>query len=105
MNIPFLGAVPLDPRIGVACDYGESFFDAYPESPACEGLMGIIHRLREQMGLPPLEGYEEDVTVEGWMYVTQSVSLSLSIQLSFICIRGVSLIESHTAVHVAIMGF
>lgn len=56
MGIPFLGAVPLDPRIGVACDYGESFFDAYPESPACEGLMGIIGKLREGMGLPPLEG-------------------------------------------------
>ncbi|KAH8147869.1 uncharacterized protein LAJ45_07970 [Morchella importuna] len=62
MNIPFLGAVPLDPRIGVACDYGESFFDAYPESPACEGLMGIIGKLREGMGLPPLEseGVEEE---------------------------------------------
>lgn len=66
MNIPFLGAVPLDPRIGVACDYGESFFDAYPESPACEGLMGIIHKLRGNMGLPPLEGYEEEsIEVEG----------------------------------------
>lgn len=58
MGIPFLGAVPLDPRIGIACDYGESFFDAYPESPACEGLMGIIQKLRAQMGLPPLELYE-----------------------------------------------
>lgn len=55
MGIPFLGAVPLDPRIGIACDYGQSFFDAYPESPACEGLMEIIKVLREQMGLPPLE--------------------------------------------------
>lgn len=60
MGIPFLGAVPLDPRIGIACDYGESFFDAYPESPACEGLMGIIQKLRDQMGLPPLELYEEE---------------------------------------------
>lgn len=23
MGIPFLGAVPLDPRVGMACDYGE----------------------------------------------------------------------------------
>ncbi|KAG0128981.1 P-loop containing nucleoside triphosphate hydrolase protein [Tuber indicum] len=60
MGIPFLGAVPLDPRIGIACDYGESFFDAYPESPACEGLMNIIKGLRGQMGLPPSQdGVEE----------------------------------------------
>ena len=60
MNIPFLGAVPLDPRIGIACDYGVSFFDAYPESPACEGLMSIIKGLRGQMGLSPSQdGVEE----------------------------------------------
>lgn len=64
MKIPFLGAVPLDPRIGIACDYGESFFDSYPESPACEGLMGIIQNLRNQMGLPPLELYEEGMEVD-----------------------------------------
>lgn len=59
MGVPFLGAVPLDPRIGVACDYGESFFDAYPESPACDGLMGIIRGLREQIGMEMKEEYEE----------------------------------------------
>jgi len=59
MGVPFLGAVPLDPRIGVACDYGESFFNTYPESPACDGLMGIIRGLREQMGLEEMEEYEE----------------------------------------------
>ncbi|KAL7276171.1 cytosolic Fe-S cluster assembly factor nbp35 [Rhizina undulata] len=58
MGIPFLGAVPLDPRIGVACDYGESFFDAYPESPAYENLMGVIRALREQIGLPAAEEEE-----------------------------------------------
>jgi len=59
MDVPFLGAVPLDPRIGIACDYGTSFFDAYPESPACDGLMGIISGLRDQMGLSPLLDCEE----------------------------------------------
>jgi hypothetical protein len=52
MNIPFLGAVPLDPRIGMACDYGESFFDAWPDSPACSALKGVIRRVGEEMGLP-----------------------------------------------------
>lgn len=51
MDIPFLGAVPLDPRIGQACDYGESFFDAFPESPACKALKDVVRGLGKQMGL------------------------------------------------------
>lgn len=51
MDIPFLGAVPLDPRIGMACDYGESFFDSFPDSPACKALKGVVQRLADQLGL------------------------------------------------------
>lgn len=51
MNVPFLGAVPLDPRIGQACDYGESFFDACPDSPAVEALREVVRGLAEQLGL------------------------------------------------------
>ena len=29
MNIPFLGAVPPDPRIGMACGFGQSFMDSF----------------------------------------------------------------------------
>ncbi|KAF2108058.1 cytosolic Fe-S cluster assembly factor NBP35 [Lophiotrema nucula] len=50
-GIPFLGKVPLDPRIGRACDYGESFLEACPESPACEAIRGVVRRVAEQMGL------------------------------------------------------
>lgn len=46
MNIPFLGKVPLDPRIGMAMDYGESFFDEFPDSPACEALNGVVANVR-----------------------------------------------------------
>ncbi|KAB8297768.1 hypothetical protein EYC80_001569 [Monilinia laxa] len=53
MNIPFLGAVPLDPRIGMSCDYGESFFDAWPDSPACTALKRVVRRLGEEIGLDP----------------------------------------------------
>ncbi|GAO46470.1 hypothetical protein G7K_0701-t1 [Saitoella complicata NRRL Y-17804] len=52
MGVDFLGAVPLDPRIGKACDYGQSFLDEYPESPASEALMGIIRKIREKIGEP-----------------------------------------------------
>jgi Mrp family chromosome partitioning ATPase len=51
MGVPFLGAVPLDPRIGMAADYGESFFDSFPESPACQALKSVVRRLGEEIGL------------------------------------------------------
>ena len=49
MNIPFLGAVPLDPRIGMACDYGESFFDSCADSPACRALQDVVRGLVYQL--------------------------------------------------------
>ena len=49
-GIPFLGAVPLDPRIGMSCDYGESFFDAFPDSPACAALLDVVKRVKEEIG-------------------------------------------------------
>ncbi|KAL9120383.1 MAG: hypothetical protein Q9187_003061 [Circinaria calcarea] len=54
-RIPFLGAVPLDPRIGMACDYGESFFDNFPESPACSALRQVVQRVGQEMGVDPNE--------------------------------------------------
>lgn len=53
MSIPFLGAVPLDPRIGMARDYGESFFDAWPDSPACAALERVVRRVSEEIDLRP----------------------------------------------------
>ncbi|KAF2277311.1 cytosolic Fe-S cluster assembly factor NBP35 [Westerdykella ornata] len=50
-GIPFLGAVPLDPRIGMACDYGESFLEAYPDSPACEAIRQVVRDVGVQLGL------------------------------------------------------
>ena len=54
-GIPFLGAVPLDPRIGMACDYGESFFDNYPDSPACAALQAVVKRVQEEAGIQDQE--------------------------------------------------
>lgn len=51
MGVPYLGAVPLDPRIGMACDFGESFFDAYPDSPACKALLAVADQLGKSVGL------------------------------------------------------
>lgn len=48
-GIPFLGAVPLDPRIGMACDYGESFMDSFPDSPACSALRDVVGALEKEL--------------------------------------------------------
>ena len=50
-GIPYLGAIPLDPRIGMACDYGESFFDSFPDSPACTALKGVVRRVKKEIGV------------------------------------------------------
>ncbi|KAH0429361.1 hypothetical protein CKAH01_14496 [Colletotrichum kahawae] len=55
MGIPFLGSVPLDPRIGIACDYGESFFDNFPDSPACVAFKEVVRNVSRQMGLDEKE--------------------------------------------------
>ncbi|OCL05996.1 P-loop containing nucleoside triphosphate hydrolase protein [Glonium stellatum] len=59
-GIPFLGAVPLDPRIGMACDYGESFLDAYPDSPACKALKEVVRRVAQEIGLSAEEVLPEN---------------------------------------------
>lgn len=42
LGLPFLGSVPLDPRVGMACDYGESFLDSFPDSPATLALGRVV---------------------------------------------------------------
>ena len=55
LGVQFLGRVPLDPRIAVSCDYGESVFEAYPGSPAVKALEEIVSRVREVV-----VGHEEE---------------------------------------------
>ncbi|KAJ6591685.1 P-loop containing nucleoside triphosphate hydrolase protein [Mycena vulgaris] len=50
MGIELLGSVPLDPRIGKSADYGVSFLDEYPESPASIAYLNIIDRIKEILG-------------------------------------------------------
>jgi len=42
--------VPLDNRIGMACDYGESFFDNFPDSPTCKALKEVVESVKEVIG-------------------------------------------------------
>ncbi|SMQ54153.1 unnamed protein product [Zymoseptoria tritici ST99CH_3D7] len=59
-GIPFLGAVPLDPRIGMACDYGESFFDNFGDSPACKALKDVVRAVGAEIGVPADQILAED---------------------------------------------
>ncbi|KND04801.1 cytosolic Fe-S cluster assembly factor NBP35 [Spizellomyces punctatus DAOM BR117] len=46
VGVPFLGSIPLDPRIGKSCDLGESFLDLYPDSPAHTAYLSVIEKIK-----------------------------------------------------------
>lgn len=50
-GIPFLGAVPLDPRIGKSCDYGESFLEQFGDTPTGQALMEVVQAVGRELGL------------------------------------------------------
>lgn len=56
-GVPYLGAVPLDPRIGMACDFGESFFDGFPDSPACAALENVVSLVKGEIGSKETNGH------------------------------------------------
>lgn len=60
-GVKFLGKVPLDPRIGMACDFGESFFDNFPDSPASLALREVVERVREEVG----RGKQQKIELDG----------------------------------------
>lgn len=51
LSLPFLGKLPLDPRIGKACDEGKSFLEEAPDSPAAkvfQAIMAVIQKRTEE---------------------------------------------------------
>lgn len=50
-GIPFLGSVPLDPRIGRCCDSGVSFFEEFADSPAATAILDVVDALRDEIEL------------------------------------------------------
>ncbi|XP_002732128.1 cytosolic Fe-S cluster assembly factor NUBP1 homolog [Saccoglossus kowalevskii] len=47
MDVPFLGKLPLDPRIGKSCDEGKSFLSEVPDSPATQAYKQIIEKIQD----------------------------------------------------------
>ncbi len=54
-GIPFLGAIPLDPRISEANDSGIPFVLKYPDSDATKAILDIVDKLLDKF-LPKLTG-------------------------------------------------
>ncbi|HRU54142.1 MAG TPA: Mrp/NBP35 family ATP-binding protein [Candidatus Sumerlaeia bacterium] len=42
MRVPFLGSIPIDPKIAEACDEGQPFIHLYADSPTAEVMRDII---------------------------------------------------------------
>eukprot|EP00123_Amoebidium_parasiticum_P001276 comp12323_c0_seq1/m.7179 comp12323_c0_seq1/g.7179 ORF comp12323_c0_seq1/g.7179 comp12323_c0_seq1/m.7179 type:complete len:323 (-) comp12323_c0_seq1:55-1023(-) len=42
LDCPFLGRVPLDPRIARCCDEGKSFVETHKDSPAAKALVSVV---------------------------------------------------------------
>ena len=49
LGIPYLGSVPLDPRVRESGDEGRPMVVAHPDSPAATALQGIAGRVREAL--------------------------------------------------------
>ncbi|CAH1170242.1 unnamed protein product [Phaedon cochleariae] len=47
LRVPFLGSLPLDPRIARCCDEGRDFITELPDSPALKASSEIVKRVLE----------------------------------------------------------
>ena len=45
-SVPFLGKIPLDPRVCEASDLGHPFIMEYPDSPAAKAFMEIVEKIK-----------------------------------------------------------
>ncbi|KPV75107.1 uncharacterized protein RHOBADRAFT_48376 [Rhodotorula graminis WP1] len=48
-GIEVLGQVPLDPRIGKSGDFGQSFLEEYPDSPASVAYRQVVARIKDKL--------------------------------------------------------
>ena len=49
MGVPFLGRVPMDPRIVESGDSGTPFVESFPDSPAAESFLKIVEKCNEYL--------------------------------------------------------
>ena len=49
LGLPFLGRIPLDPRIVIGGDAGKPFVLEHPDSPAAKAFYGIVKEIRKNL--------------------------------------------------------
>ncbi len=49
LGLPFLGRIPLDPRIVIGGDEGRPFVIEHPDSPAAKAFYGIVREIRKNL--------------------------------------------------------
>jgi len=47
MEVPYLGDIPLDPRIGYCCDKGMGFVERYPEAKAAKAMREVALKIQQ----------------------------------------------------------
>ena len=52
LGLPFLGRIPLDPRIVVGGDAGKPFVLEHPDSPAAKAFAGIVEGIKAHLRTP-----------------------------------------------------
>ncbi len=50
MGVPFLGSIPLEPKIAQNSDSGTPFVSENPDSPAAKAFLGIVARIEKFIG-------------------------------------------------------
>ncbi len=51
MNVPFLGEIPIDPRMATTCDEGIPFIVKYPDAEAAKAIMKIAEEILNTLGV------------------------------------------------------
>ena len=51
-NVPFLGEMPIDPRVAECGDGGEPIVRKYPDSPVAKAYVGLAATVAETAGKP-----------------------------------------------------
>jgi len=58
MGVPFLGSIPMDPKIAEACDEGRAYIARYADSPTAAIMRAIVARMAAESGAPASGGAE-----------------------------------------------
>jgi MinD superfamily P-loop ATPase len=51
MGVPFLGSIPIDPKIAESCDEGRAYITGYADSPTAVIMRDIVARLSAAGGV------------------------------------------------------